>query len=148
MRGDRILPVAFLLAGFAAGFCLLAASAAGARRAQDAPGKSEPSKQDKPQAPEQVTIHVEVTAGEKNKPVENASVYVRYYETHKFKSDKLIELDVKTSVAGKARVPLVPKGRILIQVVAEGWKPYGRWFDLTEDGQVFKIHLDPPHHWY
>lgn len=148
MLRKSTLPAAFLLAAFAPGSCLLALPSASARQPQDASGKSEPAKQDKPQPPELVTIRIEITAGEKNKPIENASVYVRYNEPHKFKSDKLVEMNVKSSAEGKARVPLVPKGRIMIQVVAEGWKPYGRWFDLTEDGQVFKIHLDPPHRWY
>ena len=133
--------------------CVYVLPAASAQQAQNAPAKSDsekpgpPEQPAKPPPPPQVTIHIEVTAGEKNKPVENASVYVRYNEPHKIKADKLIEMNVKTSVDGKVRVPLVPKGRILIQVIAEGWKTYGRWFDLTEDGQVFKIHLDRPPNW-
>ncbi len=148
MRATDALRTALLLAAFASGVCLLASPAASAPPAQAGSGKAEPAKQEKAQPPESVTIHIEVTAGEKNRPVENASVYVRYYEGRKLKSDKLIEMDLKTSAEGKVRVPFVPKGRILIQVVAEGWKTYGHWFDLTDDGQVFKIHLDPPHHWY
>lgn len=122
------------------------------RQGQNAPGKSDsdksaPDTRAKPQPPQPVTIHIEVTGGAKNKPVENASIYVRYNEAHKYKSDKLIEMNVKTSLDGKVKVPLVPKGKILIQVVAQDWKTYGRWFDLTEDGQVFKIHLDRPSNW-
>jgi len=122
--------------------------AAHAGQAQDGPPQSPSDKPAKPQPPQIVTIRIEVTGGEKEKPIENASVYVRYNEPHKIKSDKLIEMNVKTSIEGKVKVPLVPKGKILIQVIAEGWKTYGRWYDLTEDGQVFKIHLDRPHKWY
>jgi len=126
------------------------APAAFAAPAQDPADKPPADKQgsDAKAKAEPVTIHIEVTAGEKDKPVEGASVYVRYNEVHKIRSDKLIEMNVKTSINGKVKVPLVPKGKILIQVIAEGWKTYGRWFDLTEDGQVFKIHLDRPPHWY
>jgi hypothetical protein len=127
---------------------LLAFPAVCAAQAEAPTPKSEPAKQEKAASPESVTIYIQVTAGAKNKPVENASVYVRYYEARKIRSDKLVEMDLKTSAEGKVRVPIVPKGRILIQVIAEGWKTYGKWFNLTEDGQVFKIHLDPPHHWY
>ena len=148
MPATHALRTALLFAAFAGGVCLFASHAASVAQAQAGSGKSEPGKQEKPQPPELFTIHIEVTAGDKNKPVENASVYVRYYEPRKLKSDKLIEMDMKTSAEGKVRTPSVPKGRILIQVVAEGWKTYGHWFDLTDDGQVFKIHLDPPHHWY
>ena len=142
---------ALLISALVAGPGAFASPAAFARRggqSQDAPAKSEAPKKTKSEPPDLLTIHIEVTGGEKNKPIENASVYVRYNEPHKFKSDKLVELDVKTSTAGKVRVPQVPKGKILIQVVAEGWKTFGRWFDLTDDEQVFKIHLDKPHQWY
>jgi hypothetical protein len=140
-----------VLAG-AFAFAPLSAPARHGGQAQEAPAKPDAAKpgaakQGKPQ-PELFTIRIEITAGDKNKPVENASVYVRYNEPRKLKSDKLVEMNVKTSPEGNVRVPLVPKGKILIQVVAEGWKTYGRWFDLTEDGQVFKIHLDKPHQWY
>lgn len=142
-----------LVAGIAAGVCALWVPAAFAQQPQDAPAKSSsdkpaPAKPPKSVPPDLVTIHIEVTGGEKEKPVESASVYIRYYEPRKIKADKLIEMNVKTSAEGNVRVTLVPKGRILIQVVAEGWKTFGRWFDLTEDGQVFKIHLDRPHKWY
>jgi len=102
----------------------------------------------KPGKGQQVTIHIEVTAGAKDKPVDNASVYVRYPDPRRFKSEHLAEMNVKTSQEGRVKVPLVPKGRILIQVIAPGWKTFGKWFDLTEDEQVFKIHLDNPPKWY
>ena len=141
-----------VLIAFAAVSCLAPAIPASAQQAQNPPPpdpeKPAAQKPAKPLPAEPVTIYIELTGGEKDKPIENASVYVRYNEPHKFKSDKLIEMNVKTSMTGKVKVPLVPIGKILIQVVADGWKTYGRWHDLTEDGQVFKIHLDRPHRWY
>ena len=143
----------FPLAAAVALLCLAALSPAFPQQMQNAPAPSGSDQTDtsgtpaKPQPPQLVTIHIEVTGGDKNKPIESASVYVRYKEHHKIKADKLIEMNVKTSVDGKVKVPLVPKGRILIQVIAEGWKTYGRWTDLTDDGQVFKIHLDRPPNW-
>ena len=29
-------------------------------------------------------------------------------------------------------MPNAPIGRVLVQVVAEGWKTYGRWYDIKE----------------
>ena len=130
-----------------AGSTLLKPVAARARQSQAPPGPPDASKSGKGEHVT-FTIRIEVTAGEKEKPVENASVYIRYPESRKLKSDRLVEMDVKTSTEGKAKVPLVPKGRILIQVVAPGWKTFGKWFDLTEDEQVFKIHLDNRPKWY
>jgi hypothetical protein len=102
-------------------------------------------KDDAPSPNNRLTI--EVTAGDSNKPVENASVYVKTVEEHLLK-DKKSEINVKTNQEGIAHVPDAPLGKILIQVVAEGWKPYGRWYDVTDPKQVIKIHLERPPKWY
>ena len=138
---------ALLLVSVLAAGCLLLCRVACAQQSGDPQSDSKPAKPADAK-PERVTIHIEVTAGDKNIPVDSASVYVRYNEEHKIKADKLVEMNVKTTMEGKVRVPLVPKGKILIQVIAPHWKTFGRWYDLTEDGQVFKIHLDKPHQWY
>jgi hypothetical protein len=103
------------------------------------------TKQQKPDAANRLTI--EVTGGEDDKPVENASVYVKYVESHLLK-DKKFELNVKTNRDGVAHVPDAPLGRVLIQVVADGWKTYGRWYDVTDAKQIFKLHLERPPKWY
>ena len=115
----------------------------------DAPQPSAPqpnAPQQRPAANSRITI--EVTGGEKNVAVDNASVYVKYVEEHKITKDKKLELNVKTSREGLAHVPNAPVGRVLIQVVAEGWKSYGRWYDITDVNQEFKIHLERPPKWY
>jgi hypothetical protein len=93
-------------------------------------------------------IKIIVTGGENNAAVENASIYVKYIEEHKLIKDKKLELNVKTSREGVAHVPNAPPGRVLIQVVADGWKTYGRWYDITDPNQEFKIHLERPPKWY
>jgi hypothetical protein len=93
-------------------------------------------------------ITIEVSGGEKDTPVENASVYVKYVEERKLAKDKKLELNVKTNRDGIAHVPNAPLGRVLIQVIAEGWKTYGRWYDITDTKQVFKIRLQRPPKWY
>jgi len=93
-------------------------------------------------------LTIEVTGGDKNAAVENASVYVKYVEEHKISKDKKLELNVKTSRDGVAHVPNASIGRVLIQVVADGWKTFGRWYDITDVNQEFKIHLERPPKWY
>jgi len=92
-------------------------------------------------------LTIEVTGGDDNKPIENASVYVKTEEQHMLK-DKTTEQNVKTNMQGIAHVPDPPTGRVLIQVVADGWKPFGRWFEIADLKQVVKIHLDRPPKWY
>src|SRR6202030_4465931 len=84
-------------------------------------------------------LTIEVSGGEKNVAVENASVYVKYVEERKVLKDKKLELNVKTGHEGVAHVPNAPPGRVLIQVVADGWKSFGRWYDITDPNQTFKI---------
>ncbi len=92
-------------------------------------------------------LTIEVTGGDANKPVENASVYIKTQEEHLIK-DKKTEINVKTNMQGIAHISDAPLGRVLIQVVCEGWKPYGHWYDLSDPKQVVKIHLDRPPKWY
>ena len=93
-------------------------------------------------------LTIEIKGGEKNVPVENASVYVKYIEERKLSKDKKLELNVKTNREGRAHVQEAPLGRALVQIVAEGWKTYGRWYDVTEEKQTISIHLEKPPKWY
>jgi hypothetical protein len=93
-------------------------------------------------------VTIQVSGGEKDAPVENASVYLKYVEERKVMKDKKVELNVKTNRDGAAHIPETPTGRVLIQVVADGWKTYGRWYDITEAKQTIKVHLEKPPRWY
>jgi hypothetical protein len=105
-----------------------------------------PPKKDQAPAPGN-RLTIEVSAGDSNKPVENASVYVKTIVEHLIK-DKKFEVNVKTNQEGVAHVPDAPMGRVLVQIVADGWKPYGHWYDITDPKQVIKIHLERPPKWY
>ena len=93
-------------------------------------------------------LRIEVTAGEKNQPVESGSVYVKYVEGRTLAKDKKIEMNFKTNRDGIAKTPEIPRGKVLIQVIAEGWKTFGRWYDLEEGEQTIKIHLEKRVRWY
>jgi hypothetical protein len=93
-------------------------------------------------------VTIEVAGGENNQPVENASVYLKYVEERKLKKNKTTELNVKTNREGTAHVPGTPLGRVLIQVIADGWKTYGRWYDISDANQTIKVHLEKPPKWY
>jgi hypothetical protein len=116
--------------------------------AQDSPAAAPKPRTPPPASDVQTRITIEVTGGEKNTPVENASVYVKFIEEHSLKKDKKLEMNVKTNRDGIAHVPGAPMGRVLIQVIAEGWKTYGRWLDITDPKQAIKVHLEKPPKWY
>ena len=91
-------------------------------------------------------IHVLTDAG---KPVPNASIYVRFNTEGGFlHHDKLAEMNLKTNQDGSVKVPEVPQGKILIQVIAPGWHTYGKWYDINKDEDTIEIKLVPPPHWY
>jgi len=123
---------------------LYVAAAAMVVAAQDSP----PPPKAPAQSSEPHRLRIEVTGGEKAVPVENASVYVKYVEEHVIKKDKKLELNVKTNREGVAHVAEAPLGRALIQIIAEGWKTYGRWYDITDPHQVIKVRLERPPKWY
>lgn len=106
-----------------------------------------PKKQQQVPSPEN-RITIIVTGGDSEKPVENASVYVKTVEEHAVLKNKKFEVNVKTNQSGVAHVPDAPLGRVLVQVVADGWKTYGHWYDVTDPKQTIKVHLDRPPKWY
>ena len=106
-----------------------------------APSDKAPAAADKRNATSR--LRIELTGGDSNKPVADASVYLR------FPDQKKVELDLKTNQEGIARSPEIRQGKVLIQVVAPGWKTYGEYHDVTESEQTIQIHLvKPPIKWY
>jgi hypothetical protein len=144
-EGRTLMKLKQILGAAALGFALpaLAAAQQPAQEVQD-PGVASGSTTTA--ASKRLTI--EVTGGEKNMAVENASVYVKFVEEKKLRKDKKYELNVKTNREGTAHIPDPPLGRVLIQIVAEGWKSYGKYYELSDPGTVIKIHLDRPPKWY
>jgi hypothetical protein len=123
----------------------------GALRAQDnsiAKDDDPGAKTEKPSAQATTRLRIEVT-GSSGKPITNASVYVRYNKPGGFlHKDKLAELDLKTNGEGGVKVPPVPQGQIMIQVIATGWHTFGKWYQIDKDEESIDIKLEPPTRWY
>jgi hypothetical protein len=97
----------------------------------------------------QSRVRIELTGGPNQKPIPDASVYLKFSKDAKSQKGKLIELNIKTNLEGIAQSPEIPQGKILIQIVADGWKTYGEWHEVTQDEQTISIHLDRPvRKWY
>lgn len=128
----------------------------GIMRAQSAPVEENPSPSQAPdetipkgKASAQATVKLKIMVTGNNKAVQNASVYVRYkLPDGLFHKDKMAELDLKTASDGSVKVPAVPQGKVLIQVIAPGWHTYGKWYDFDKDEDSVEIKLDPPTHWF
>ena len=95
-----------------------------------------------------VRLTIVVTGGDEKQPVDSASVYVRYVHERKLAKDKKVEMNLKTNMSGVCHVPEIPQGKIVIQVIADGWKTYGEYFDVNQPEQTIHIKLDRPPKWY
>ena len=123
-------------------FILLFAVAAHAQeKDSDAKNKADSTAKD-------TRLTIVVTGGEEKKPVDSASVYIRFVEEHKHGKDKKIEMNLKTNQSGVCHVPVIPPGTFLVQVIAEGWKTYGEYYDPNKIGPTINITLARPPKWY
>jgi len=120
---------------------LIAIVAHGQDKDANARAKSEAASTD-------VRLTIVVTGGEDKKPVDSASVYVRFVEEHKHGKDKKVEMNLKTNQSGICHVPVIPPGKFMIQVIAEGWKTYGEYYDINQTEQTINIMLVRPPKWY
>ena len=113
-----------------------------------AQGKDPKQDVPKPDSTATTRLRIEVTAGEKSAPLDMASVYVRFVVKHFMAKDENAEMNIKTNREGVVVANDIPRGKVLIQVVADGWKSFGKWYDATENEQTIKIHLDRPPKWF
>ena len=95
-----------------------------------------------------VRLTIAVTGGDEKKPVDSASVYVKFVEARMLAKDKKIEMNLKTNVSGVCHSPEIPRGKVLIQVIAPGWKTFGEYYDVNQAEQTINIALSRPPKWY
>lgn len=96
--------------------------------------------------PDFTNITVEVM-NDRDKPIPRASVVVRFVEGRsivKFGKKIITSYELRTSNEGKVSVPPIPQGKILIQVIAKGYKTYGDYHEIYEDEKTVPIVLEPP----
>jgi hypothetical protein len=97
-------------------------------------------------APPMTTLTIKVQ-NDSGKAVEDASVVVRFVKGHSaLKLGKGIrrEWELHTNQEGIAKIPPIPQGTILIQVIAKNYQTFGDNFDVDEDQKTVEIKLKPP----
>ena len=91
-------------------------------------------------------IQVKVTTVS-GKPVDRASVIVRFVEGRSaLKLGKKIrtQWETATNQEGIAKIPEIPQGKILVQVIAKGYQTFGETVEVTDDEKTIEIKLNPP----
>ncbi len=104
--------------------------------------------EEKPDKDARTDLRIEVVGGKKEVPVDNASVYLRFPRDGRSVRSKLLELNLKTNAQGVTRYEIAPRGKVLIQVIAPGWKTFGRWYTLEKEKETIRIQLEEPPRWY
>jgi hypothetical protein len=92
------------------------------------------------------TLKIVVT-NQNNRPVDNASVVVKFVQGRskaKFGAKIRTEWNLKTSQEGIAKLPSIPQGKILIQIIAKNYQTFGQTFDVDETEKTVEIKLNPP----
>jgi len=82
-----------------------------------------------------------------DKPVERASVIVRFVAGRsKAKFGKKIRThwELRTNQEGVAAIPPIPQGKIVVQVIAQGFQTFGGEFKVEEEEKTIEVKLNPP----
>ena len=97
--------------------------------------------------PPMTKIRVEVRKALNDKPVERASVVVKFVEGRsvvKLGKKIMTSYQMRTNQDGIASIPAIPQGKIQIQVIAKGFQTFGQIFDIGEDEKTVEIKLKDP----
>lgn len=85
------------------------------------------------------------------KPIDRADVVVRFVKGRsKLKLGRKIRTtwEMRTNQEGIAKVPEIPQGSILIQVIAKGYQTFGQTFDVDEEEKTIEVKMNPPQQQY
>jgi hypothetical protein len=97
-------------------------------------------------AGEMTKIQVKVT-NDDGKPVDRAGVVVKFVEGRsKIKLGKKImtRWETRTNQEGLARIPEIPQGKILVQVIAHGYQTFGDTIEVNDGEKTIEVKLKPP----
>ena len=91
-----------------------------------------------------LTIEVKSPGG---KPIDHASVIVKFVSGHSVvKLGKKIrtEWELQTNQDGRAKIPPIPQGTILVQIIAKNYQTFGQTFDVDQPEKTIEIKLNSP----
>ena len=95
-----------------------------------------------------LNVHVTTPGG---KPVEHADVVVKFVSGR-----SVVQLgrkittswEMRTNQEGVAKVPEIPQGTVLIQVIAKGYQTFGQTFEVNDVEKTIEVKLNSPQEQY
>jgi hypothetical protein len=93
--------------------------------------------------PVKLTVHVESAIN--GKPIDRASVIVRFKSGIGVNLKKIqTSWETKTNQEGNVTLPSMPQGQIMVQVIANYYQTYGKMYTTDKPEQTIEIKLNPP----
>lgn len=94
-------------------------------------------------------LTVEVLSADSGKPVERASVIVKFRSGMGVNLKKIhTHWQTKTSEEGRVKLPSMPLGEVSIQIIAKGFQTHGGIYQLTEPEQTITVKVNRPQRQY
>ena len=97
--------------------------------------------------PPMTKIRVEVRKAVNDKPIDRASVMIRFVEGRsviKLGKKIMTSYQARTNQDGVVAMPAIPQGKIQIQVYAKGYQTFGEIFDIGEEEKTVEVKLKDP----
>jgi hypothetical protein len=96
-------------------------------------------------AADPTVLTVRVTSAVSGKPIDRASVIVRFKEGLGVNLKKIqTSWETKTNQEGTVTLPTMPQGKIQIQIIATNYQTFGDLFVTDKPVQTIEIKLNPP----
>ncbi len=96
-------------------------------------------------AADSTKLTVQVNSAATGKPVDRASVVVRFRHGRGVNMKKVLtSWETKTNQEGNVSIPSIPQGEITVQVIANNFQTFGDVYQLDQPTQTISIRLNPP----
>ena len=93
--------------------------------------------------PTKLTVHV--VSALNGKPIDRASVIVRFKEGLGVNLKKIqTSWETKTNQDGDVTLPTMPQGKVMIQIIATNYQTFGDIFTTDKPEQTIEIKLNAP----
>jgi hypothetical protein len=82
-----------------------------------------------------------------DRPIERASVIIRFVRgknVTKVAKHANTTWELKTNQEGVAKLPPLPQGELLLQVIAKGYQTYGKVIEVNEAERTIEVKLNAP----
>jgi len=92
------------------------------------------------------TLRIEVT-NDIGKPIDRAAVIVRFVKGRnvaKLGKKMITNWEMRTNSEGWVKIPPIPQGDILVQVIAHGYQTFGQTYPVGEEERTIQVKVNVP----